>query len=146
MSKVDISEQGRIFAEEAAVVDAQALLHGIMEKRGISRAELARAMNVSRARITQIFSEDCSNLTVRLLARAMFALREELHLCPAKRDQREALNHFMRFVAEAYVAKPPKWIDADFVGDWPQTTTANDNIFTGLREIRSVETYEEMAA
>src|SRR4051812_3202633 len=71
-------EQKRVFAEEAAVVNAQTLLHRVMERTGVSRADLARAMNVSRARVTQIFSDDCSNFTVRLLARALFALGEDL--------------------------------------------------------------------
>jgi transcriptional regulator with XRE-family HTH domain len=84
-------EREAIFAEEAFVVDAQILLNQIMKEKGFSRADLARSMNVSRARITQIFSDECKNFTVRLLARAMFALGEapeitcELHLKQLRR-------------------------------------------------------------
>jgi predicted XRE-type DNA-binding protein len=70
------AEREAIFAEEAFVVDVQILLNQIMKEKGFSRADLARAMNVSRARITQIFSDDCKNFTVRLLARAMHAMGE----------------------------------------------------------------------
>ena len=65
-----------VFAEEAFVVDVQAFLHQLMEEKQISRSDLAKAMGVSRARISQIFSDDCKNFTVRLLARAMHALGE----------------------------------------------------------------------
>jgi transcriptional regulator with XRE-family HTH domain len=71
-----VAEREAIFAEEAFVVDVQILLNQIMKEKGFSRADLARAMNVSRARITQIFSDDCKNFTVRLLARAMHAMDE----------------------------------------------------------------------
>lgn len=70
------NEREAIFAEEAFVVDVQILLNQIMKEKGFSRADLARAMNVSRARITQIFSDECKNFTVRLLARAMHAMGE----------------------------------------------------------------------
>lgn len=69
-----------IFAEEALVVDVQILLNDMMEDRGMSRADLARAMGVTRARVTQMLSDDCKNLTVRLLARAAHALGDKVEL------------------------------------------------------------------
>lgn len=63
--------------EEGFVVDIQSFLQELMDERDMSRADLARAMNVSRSRITQIFSDECTNLTVRLLARAVHALGDE---------------------------------------------------------------------
>ena len=83
-------ERGAIFAEEDFVVEAQIFLHQIMEKKGLTRADLARAMGVSRARVTQIFSDDCKNFTVRLLARAAHALGEvpELSCKVSDRDIR----------------------------------------------------------
>jgi len=72
-----------VYAEEALVVDLQSLLHTVMVERGITRAQLAESMNVSKARVTQLFSADCSNFTVRLLARALFAMGEQLEVsCP----------------------------------------------------------------
>jgi len=64
------------YAEEAFVVDVQSFLHQLMVEKGFSRSQLAEAMGVSRARITQIFSDECKNFTVRLLARAVHALGE----------------------------------------------------------------------
>jgi len=63
--------------EEGFVVDVQSFLQELMDSRKMSRADLARAMGVSRGRITQIFSDECKNLTVRLLARAVHALGDE---------------------------------------------------------------------
>lgn len=76
MTKISSTEKEAIFAEEAFVVDVQILLNDIMSSKGVSRADLARAMNLSRARISQLFSDDCKNFTIRLLARAMHALDE----------------------------------------------------------------------
>lgn len=65
------------FREEFFVANTQAHLASLLEERGVSRAELARKLNVSRARVTQIFSDEAKNLTLRLLARSFFALDEE---------------------------------------------------------------------
>lgn len=65
------------FREEFFVAESQARLAKMMDDKGISRAELARKLNVSRARVTQIFSDEASNLTLRLLARSFLALEEE---------------------------------------------------------------------
>lgn len=69
-----------VFAEEALVVDVQAFLHRLMLEKGMSRAQLADAMGVTKARVSQIFSDECKNLTVRLLARAVYALGEEVEI------------------------------------------------------------------
>lgn len=80
MNQVVDKEKTAIFAEEAFVVDVQSFLHHMMEEKGLSRADLAKAMGVSRARITQIFSDESPNFTVRLLARAAHAMGESLEL------------------------------------------------------------------
>jgi transcriptional regulator with XRE-family HTH domain len=69
--------QSAEFREEFFVAQSQARLSEMLEDKGISRAELARKLDVSRARVTQIFSDDAKNLTLRLLARSFFALDEE---------------------------------------------------------------------
>jgi transcriptional regulator with XRE-family HTH domain len=74
------SARDLIFAEEALVVDAQLFLHNLMEEKGYSRADLARLMGVSRARVSQLFSDECKNFTIRNFARAAFALGEKVDL------------------------------------------------------------------
>ncbi len=65
------------YVEEAFVVDVQSFLHHLMVEKGFNRSQLAEAMGVSRARVTQIFSDECKNFTIRLLARAVHALGEK---------------------------------------------------------------------
>lgn len=84
-------QNGMIFAEEALIVDAQLFLHNLMEEKGISRSRLASLLGVSKARVSQIFSDECENMTLRLLARAAFALGERVELdCEHFRDSRIA--------------------------------------------------------
>ena len=67
------------FAEEKLVASVQSLLEEILQKRGLNKADLARKMGVSKARVSQIFSDN-QNFTLRLLASAFHALDEELVL------------------------------------------------------------------
>lgn len=80
MEKAIANDIDLTFAEEALVVDVQLFLHNLMLEKGFNRADLAKAMGVSRARVTQIFSDDCKNFTVRLFARAAGALGERVEL------------------------------------------------------------------
>lgn len=70
-------QRSAIAVEEGFVVEVQSFLQELMNAEGVTRAELARRMGVSRARVTQIFSDECKNLTVRLLAKAAHALGQE---------------------------------------------------------------------
>lgn len=65
------------FQEEYFVASVQAKIANLLEEKGVSRAELARKLDVSRARVTQIFSDEAKNFTLRLLARSFMALDEE---------------------------------------------------------------------
>ncbi len=132
MAEQIANEKQAVFAEEAFVVDIQILLNQIMKEKGYSRADLARAMNVSRARITQIFSDECKNFTVRLLARAMHAMGEapeltcELHF-EALRRKWERQSRKLAKVTENVVAM---WDDeTDTSGAYQP---ANDNRMAAL--------------
>jgi len=67
------------FAEEMLVADVQSALEQLLDETGCTRADLARRMGVSKARVTQIFS-DQQNFTLRLVARAFHALGARLSL------------------------------------------------------------------
>jgi transcriptional regulator with XRE-family HTH domain len=87
-----------VYAEEALVVDLQSLLHAVMIEKGMTRSQLAQAMGVSKARVTQLFSADCGNFTVRLLARALHALGEQLEVnCPTHQKVRRRLKLIQEF-------------------------------------------------
>jgi len=77
MTEFPKTTRSKVTVEERFVADVQSYLQEMMDIRGMTRAQLADAMGVSRPRISQIFSGDCTNLTVRLLARAAHALGEE---------------------------------------------------------------------
>lgn len=142
-------EQKRVFAEEAAVVYAQTLLHSVMERKGFSRADLARAMNVSRARVTQIFSDDCSNFTVRLLARALWALGEELALLTdSDVTYMKEEGHLLAAATSLSGWGNALWVEIhDHNPPCLELNTANDNVFDGLMLVReNRDAYEEMAA
>ena len=106
-----------VYAEEALVVDLQSLLHTVMIEKGMSRSQLAQAMGVSKARITQLFSDDTGNFTVRVLARALHALGERLEVsCPTFESVRRRVQLIQQCENIAYVV-------ADFT---PWNLPAND--------------------
>jgi transcriptional regulator with XRE-family HTH domain len=137
-----------IFAEEALVVNAQGLLQELMNEKGVSRADLARAMGVSRARVTQLFSDECTNFTLRLWARALFALGEDAVVTYARSE--DCLNHYL-----GYEADFPATEGFEQVGEWHElqsidltfgVLSANDNVFSGLLEIRDANAIYGVAA
>ena len=67
------------YAEEKLVASVQSLLEEALRERGWNKSDLARKMGVSKARVSQMFSDN-QNFTMRLLANAFHALGEELHL------------------------------------------------------------------
>jgi transcriptional regulator with XRE-family HTH domain len=71
--------EARIFAEEEFRVDVQQTIHSLMLQKKLTQKGLAKALGVSEARVSQIFSESC-NVTVRMLARIFFALGERCKL------------------------------------------------------------------
>ncbi len=60
-------------AEEDALIDFQFALIDAMRERGITKADLATTLGVSRARISQLFSSS-ANPTLKLAGRALNAL------------------------------------------------------------------------
>lgn len=68
-----------IYAEEAAMVDASELIAHALEASGLSRADLARKLNVTRSEVTERLRGD-RNITVRNLAATLHALGSRLDL------------------------------------------------------------------
>jgi transcriptional regulator with XRE-family HTH domain len=67
------------YAEEAAMVDAAELIASALDERGITRADLARALGVSRSEITARLRGE-RNMTVRSLAATLHALGKQIEL------------------------------------------------------------------
>lgn len=142
MSNERAKMQNRIFAEEAAVVEVQSLIHELMESKGWSRADLARAMKVSRGRITQLFSDECTNLTMRLIARAIFALKEELVVSVKSKLSQEATRVSQK--DDRCLVPSGSWLTIEDYSAFEGTMIANDNIFNRLASLGGRD--EAMAA
>jgi transcriptional regulator with XRE-family HTH domain len=74
MKKID---EDMVIAEDALITEVQFAIHNLLEAKGMSRADLARALGVSEARVSQLFSENSRNLTLKTIARIFFVLDEE---------------------------------------------------------------------
>ena len=72
-------EYGKLFAMEGLVTDATELVARLMAEAGVNKAELARRLGTSRARVTQLLGGE-TNMTVRTLAELAFALGAEVKL------------------------------------------------------------------
>lgn len=65
------------FAIEALVFSVQVALQRAMHKNGVTNKELAERLGMSPARVSQIFSSNGPNLTLKTIARIQHALGEE---------------------------------------------------------------------
>lgn len=81
------NEYEMILAEERAIAHVQAMAIRLLEEKKIRKAQLARDLNVSEARISQIFRGDPSNLTIKTAAQLFFAMGEELVISCRKIDE-----------------------------------------------------------
>lgn len=127
--------------EEGFVVDVQSFLQELMDARQMSRADLARAMGVSRGRITQIFSDECKNLTIRLLARAVHALGDEPEIdSSTTREIREGRQRVRRAeLMDAADNVVPLWSDVSSSEDLATVACVEDDerLTAIMRRVRS---------
>ncbi len=65
------------FYEELAILKAQDTIAELMKNSGTTRTELAKALNQSKAHVTELLS-DGRNLTLRTFARVCFHLNAEV--------------------------------------------------------------------
>ncbi len=84
------NEYEMILAEERAIANVQAMAIRLLEEKKIRKAQLARDLQVSEARISQIFGGDPSNLTIKKAAQLFFAMGEELVISCRKIDEMNA--------------------------------------------------------
>ena len=76
MAKIEAKCDPRMIeAEETLLIDFQIAIQEIMAEKRITRSELAELAGLSKARLTQILSNE-ANPTVKSMARLFCALRE----------------------------------------------------------------------
>jgi antitoxin component HigA of HigAB toxin-antitoxin module len=68
-------ETDDVAAIEAFVADTQFRLHQLMKAKGVSRAELAERLGVSKARVSAMFGGN-TNLTLQTIGHVLHALGE----------------------------------------------------------------------
>jgi transcriptional regulator with XRE-family HTH domain len=115
-----------IFAQAAFVADLQSAIHRMMIAKGVSRADLAERLGVSKPRVTQYFAGDGSNLTAKTIARIFHALGEQAETtCEWLRAQeanRFAERRRQLIVAAGGAVSEMQWIGGNC---WGQSD--NDN-------------------
>lgn len=81
-------EERLIFAIEELRLSVQFAIQEAMVEKGVSRSELARRMNLSAARITQILSED-ANPRLETIAKIVFHLDAEVSFSRTQTGKRK---------------------------------------------------------
>jgi transcriptional regulator with XRE-family HTH domain len=76
---IEDPEYRRLFSIEALVTEASEMIAKLMSEQKVSKADLARRLNKSRAWVTQLLSGN-ANMTLRTLAEVVYALDAEVKL------------------------------------------------------------------
>lgn len=79
-SELDLNEIRRIEAEENLVIDVQYLIQEILDEKGMTRSDLAKATGLSKARLSQLFRSE-ANPTLRNVARILASIDERVEFC-----------------------------------------------------------------
>ncbi|PWE26804.1 hypothetical protein C4N9_20425 [Pararhodobacter marinus] len=77
-------DEEEIFSIEALVFSTQVALQRAMNRKGVSNKELAEKLGMTPARVSQIFSSNGPNLTLKTIARIAHALGEDFELVRKK--------------------------------------------------------------
>jgi transcriptional regulator with XRE-family HTH domain len=91
---MDRVQRDRLFAQERLILDVTETICDQMEQRGLRRSDLADALGVSKAYVTQALRGD-RNLTLRSLVDFASALECEvvIHLAPRAFDESRSILH-----------------------------------------------------
>lgn len=86
---LEASKQSAAFYVEAAKIDFALELNRLLERRGMTKAALARAMGVSKPMVTKVLRGD-ANLTIETMVKAARAAGGQIHvkICDENADGR----------------------------------------------------------
>ncbi len=93
ISQCDADAYAAKAAEAAFILLAQTEMEKIMNRKGLRYRDLSRRMGVTEARISQMFGDTATNLTIKTVARVFHHLGETAYLT--------TLEEFERQLAEA---------------------------------------------
>jgi antitoxin component HigA of HigAB toxin-antitoxin module len=74
-------EGKKLFEEERVILEVTEMICTLMEEQGVSKAELARRLETSKANITQML-DGRRNMTIRSIVDVVFALGASLSIAP----------------------------------------------------------------
>lgn len=80
-----VRSRDEIVAEEDLVIDVQFLIQDLLDERGMTRADLAGRLGISKARLSQLMRPE-ANPTLRSVARILHALDDRAVLTAKSRD------------------------------------------------------------
>jgi transcriptional regulator with XRE-family HTH domain len=102
--QADADRETRL-AEEQLLYSAQTAIQRQLNRQGLKYRDLARRLDVSEARVSQLLGDDALNLTIRTVARVFHRLGEEAVLLT-----RRELDEKLRQVAPE--PDQPAWVFA----------------------------------
>ena len=76
ISQCDADTYAAKAAEAAFILLAQTEMQKIMNRKGLRYRDLARRMGVTEARVSQMFGDTATNLTIKTVARVFHQLGE----------------------------------------------------------------------
>lgn len=88
----DSIEYQATYAEEAAMLEASEVIAEALEISGMTRTELAQALNVPKSEITARLKGE-RNITVRKLARTLHAMGAQLELNVTAKARQHERSH-----------------------------------------------------
>lgn len=75
-ASLDAPDRNSVMAEERFLFDTQVEMQKLLNEKGFKYKDLALGLGVSEARVSQLFSDDNNNLTIRTIARVYHQLGE----------------------------------------------------------------------
>lgn len=82
-----IKGRDAIIAAEGFVADVQFRIQTLLNDHAMKRADLARRLNVSEARVSHMFAAEARNLTLRTVAKILHALGEECYVTSPRLEE-----------------------------------------------------------
>lgn len=66
-----------VLFEESFLLQVQCCIQGLLNDKRLKYRDLSKRLGVSEARVSQMFGDDASNLTIRTIARIFYQLGEK---------------------------------------------------------------------
>jgi transcriptional regulator with XRE-family HTH domain len=134
---MEAPEFRKLLAVETLVLQASELIATLMAERKMSKADLARLLNKSRAWVTQLLSGR-ANITVRTLAEVVHALESEVvlharspHWQGSARTKQGSSSGQIVFKMESYTLGQPVVAANFFQLETDRLTNASDDVLCG---------------